>query len=693
MVTPLIFLGGLGAAASLLLGIASRVFFVKEDPRISQVESALPGANCGGCGYAGCRACAEAIVLGKAPCSVCVAGGFETAVEVGAIMGMPVEEKEPELASTSCTYGVGEADPLYTYDGARDCRSAVALFGGSKLCPIGCIGLGSCVKACQFGALHMGPDNLPVFNPKKCVACGACVDACPKSIIELTSRTHRVQSEYTTEQCTAPCQRTCPTGIEIPDYIRAIRDGQPEEALRVIREKCPLPLICGRICPAPCEQDCRRNFAGDDPVAINALKRFAADYEMQTGQHINPYRAPESGKRAAVIGAGAEGLTAAYYLARLGHDPTLFEAKPELGGILRYVISPGRLPAGALDHEIKGILAMGVEARPGQVLGRDMTIGSLIDDGFEAFALATGGFDSRKILRPDAQREQLVPGLQLMIDFLAAPRAGAAPAVGRRVLIVGGAARAKEVALKCRELGAEHVSIVAHASISHLPEELQDPDPLVAQSIDVRPETVVAGLWGHGDRLLSASLQASVPVEGRPGAITLLDVDTVIVAAGRVPELVFVPVLPELNEAGEERPIGEDEPNWRTLDLFRTLPHQGGQGIFSSPEPGRVSDAEAVVKAILSGRRVSRAIQMHFEGHVVTPIPHLAVEAEEILNVTDLVGVSPTPRQGLEIPAPEPSTDADWTLTEEVRGLTADEARVEAQRCLQCGLICYRKAV
>ncbi|MCK4414354.1 MAG: RnfABCDGE type electron transport complex subunit B [Candidatus Eisenbacteria sp.] len=691
MTIPLIFMGALGAGAALLLGIASRVFYVKEDPRISEVEAALPGANCGGCGYAGCRACAEAIVSGKAPCNVCVAGGAETAIEVGAILGIPVEIKEPELAWTSCTYGVGEADPIYTYSGAQDCQAAVALFGGSKLCPIGCIGLGSCVKACQFDALSMDEDRLPVFNPKKCIACGACVEACPKNIIALTSATKRIQAEYTTDECTAPCQRACPTGIDIPSYINAIRVGQPEGALRIIKEKCPLPLVCGRICPAPCEIECRRNLTPDDPVAINDLKRFAADYEMQTGRHVNPYKAPDSGRRTAVIGGGTEGLTAAYYLARLGHAPTLYEAKPELGGVLRYVISPSRLPDGVLDHEIKGILEMGVTARTGQVLGRDFTVHSLLADGYDAVLLATGGFDSRKVLRPGTGKETLIPGVRLMIDVLPALGNDAPAPAGRRVTIVGGVRRALDVARACLAGGAEQVTIVTGHPLGRIPTELRETDELEREGIRVRPRTVISALWGAEERLTSVSLEEASETPGVALAVSLVDTDLLIVAAGRIPELVIVPVREALGTEEDEEPVFRGK--WRTIEIIRTLPGHGGEGVFSSPEPGRISDASAVVQAILSGRRVVRGIHQHFSGGIIAPIRQLVVEADGILDVSEIEGVSALPRQRPAVPAPEPGTEADWTNTEEIAGLDPTSAGKEAERCLQCGLICYRQAM
>ncbi len=682
MAIALLFLGGLGAAAALLLGIASRVFYVKEDPLIGEVENALPGANCGGCGYAGCRACAEAIVAGKEDANVCVAGGFETAVEVGAVMGIKVEAREPELAQTSCTFGTDTADLIYRYNGAQDCQAAVALFGGSKLCPIGCIGLGSCVKACQFSALTIGPDHLPQFNPNNCVGCGACVKACPKGIIALTASTHRIIDEYNSDECTAPCQRACPTGIDIPRYIREIRHGRFEQALLVIKERCPLPLVCGRICPAPCEFECRRNLAGDEPVGINPLKRFAADYEMQTGKHVNPYVNAASGKRTAVIGAGAEGLTSSYYLARLGHAPTLFEAQPKLGGILRYVISPGRLPEGTLDHEIQGILEMGVEAQTGKVLGRDFTIASLIRDGYDAVLLTTGGFDSRKILKPGSGREQLVPGVHLMVDFF-----DQKPAVGKRVMIVGGASSARAVADLCRQQGAESILFVTSAEDSLLPDDLKD--------LTVFSSTVLTSLLGKDEALVGAGL---APVGDDEDAVRYVDVDTVIAAAGRIPELSFVKVR-TADDIAEDEDLEPEvfeglstHPVWRTAPLYRTFPAAQRDGLFSSPEAGRTSDASAVVRAILSGRRIVRGVHQHLTGLPITPVKHLALEADEILNVTEIAGVSPRPRQHPAAAPPEPSTSADWTAEGEITGLIETEARKEAERCLQCGLICYEKA-
>jgi len=417
MLGGLLVLGGLGVVIGVGLALASKIFYVYVDPKIEALEDALPGANCGGCGYPGCSSNAVAIVEGKSSATSCVAGGPDVAVEIARVMGVEIALREPEFARPGCTYGVQDADIKYLYQGIEDCRAAVLLDGGAKVCPIGCLGLGTCVKSCPFGALSMGSDNLPVVDTQRCTGCGTCERVCPKHIITLTSTSERVIGEYVTDECTAPCQRNCPTGINIPAFIQEIRNGQYEAALAIIKERCPLPLICGYICPAPCELACRRNLIGE-AVAINPLKRFVADHEMKTGKHLTPYKAPGTGQKIAVVGGGAEGLTLSYYLARLGYQPTIFEAKPQLGGILRYVIAEDRLPRKVLDHEIEGILETGVEARRNMAMGHDFDLQSLFENGFDVVALTKGGFDSRQILKPDPSGyDASLPGVFTMLEL------------------------------------------------------------------------------------------------------------------------------------------------------------------------------------------------------------------------------------------------------------------------------------
>ncbi len=344
----------LGAGCGILLSIASRVFYVYEDPRIAQVEACFAGANCGGCGFAGCSAAAAAVVHGKTKPSVCVVGGMESAQKAAAVMGMEVGSLEPLKSFNPCTGG-DRAENKFFYIGVATCQAEAALFSGKRTCEVGCIGHGDCVRACMFDAIAVGPDGFPIVDEEKCVGCGACARACPKNLLKISTPSERLLHFNQRGDCLAPCRQTCPAEIDIPLYIHQIRTGDYAGAVNTIRERNPLLLACGRVCPHPCELNCRRGVA-DEPVSINQLKRFAADFEMTSGRRLPIRVAPDTGKRIAVIGGGPAGLTCAYFLRRLGHSVTIFEAMPKLGGMLRYGIPEYRLPKQVLDWEIESIL-------------------------------------------------------------------------------------------------------------------------------------------------------------------------------------------------------------------------------------------------------------------------------------------------------------------------------------------------
>lgn len=180
----------LGLLAAVLLYILSSRFKVEEDPRIDQVEKVMPGANCGGCGFAGCRAFAQSCVqAGNLDNNFCPVGGNDTMKKVAAVLGLEVAAKAPQVAVVRCN-GNCEARPAVSvYDGYRSCRVESMLYKGETACPYGCLGCGDCANACQFGALSMNPlTGLPEVDEAKCTACGACVKACPKGIIELRNK-------------------------------------------------------------------------------------------------------------------------------------------------------------------------------------------------------------------------------------------------------------------------------------------------------------------------------------------------------------------------------------------------------------------------------------------------------------------------------------------------------------------------
>lgn len=179
-------LGGLGLAFGGALAVAGKVFAVEQDPRLEPLTATLPGANCGGCGFSGCAAYAAAVLAGQAAPGLCTAGGETAAQAMSEVLGVPVTAPARQVALVHCT-GHGHVHQSYAYDGLPDCRAASRLPGGGPLaCPDGCLGFGTCVKACPFGAIHIDPENhVAVVDPDQCKACAKCIAVCPRHIISL----------------------------------------------------------------------------------------------------------------------------------------------------------------------------------------------------------------------------------------------------------------------------------------------------------------------------------------------------------------------------------------------------------------------------------------------------------------------------------------------------------------------------
>ena len=675
MVTAVVLMGGMGILIGVGLAVASKVFYVWVDPKIEDVESALPGANCGGCGLPGCSANAEAIVAGKAEPNSCVAGDSDLAQIIAGIMGVSVEAKEPDIAKPGCYYGVQNSDLNYIYGGLKDCRAVALLGGGVKVCRIGCLGLGTCAAACPFDAITMGPENLPVVDEQKCTGCGTCERVCPKHIINLSSTTRRILREYTTTECTTPCQRTCPAGIDIEEYIRQIALGDYQRSVQVIKERNPFPTVIGRICPRPCEDDCRRKYV-DEPVAINFLKRFAADYERTQGQRILPFKAPETGRKIAVIGGGVEGLSTAFFCARLGHAPTVFEAADKLGGLLRSAIARERLPLDILDWDIEGILEMGVSAETGKALGKDYTIASLLDQGFESVFLATGGWDSRLTRSGKAGVEQPVPGVYLLVDLV---KAECEIPVGADVVIAGGGKLALDAAKICKERGAANITILYRESWEESPVTDAEVQGIGDENITVHFNAAVGRMIGEADELIEIEF-----VELDTSARQTIPAGTLIIPAGRFPELIFKKVKPEAGTASESTE-SEVPSRWEGVEPYKQPAYHHEVGLLAQGDV--LSDFSAAIRAIGAGRRAAASVhQIMYDIDPVLPDEVIA-PSSDLQNVDYVENVDSGKRQIMPLRSPKEMN----TSPELEKGFTVEMAKEEAARCLQCGLICYER--
>ena len=257
MLQAILAMGTAGLVFGGILALAAQKFSVEEDPKVTEILSVLPGANCGACGFPGCSGLAIAISEGRAPCNACVPGGNAVAEKIADIMGVGNEAIKPMIAVVYCQGDKEHALDLAEYHGVMDCH-ALNQLGGLKGCPYGCLGLGSCVDACPFGAMYMSPEGLPVVIEEKCTGCGACVRACPRNVIGLAPADKKVHilcrsydkgakvRQYCKVGCIACqiCVRSCPQkAISMDDKTLAKIDYSLCDNCGICVTKCPVKTI------------------------------------------------------------------------------------------------------------------------------------------------------------------------------------------------------------------------------------------------------------------------------------------------------------------------------------------------------------------------------------------------------------------------------------------------------------------
>jgi len=461
----------------------------------------------------------------------------------------------------------------------------------------------------------------------------------------------------------APCTHTCPAGVDAPRYIRFIAKGKPGEALAVIREKIPFPSVCGYVCIHPCEAKCRRGLL-DEAIGIRVLKRFAVDNGNGMWKQ-NSRIAPATGKKVAIVGSGPAGLTAAFYLAKLGHKVTVFEALPEVGGMMRVAIPDYRLPKDVLQNDIREIEAVGVDIKTNT---RVESTDDLFTQGYDAVFLAMGAHEGLKI----GVKGEDSPGVMDCVTFLREVSLGKKVGVGDSVAVIGGGNAAIDSARTALRLGAKEVTIVYRRTKDEMPASAEEIEGAIEEGVKIRflaaPSriTTKSGKLELGCAAMSlGDIDASgrrrpEPIEGGEFAMSF---DTIIAAIGQRPE---IPSRFNLS-------LGRGN----TIDVDPDSLATDKEGVFAGGDV--VKGPASVIEAIAHGRLAAVSIDKYLggEGDIEETLapPEEAMkpleEAEEEMRVA--------------IPAP-PAAERIKNFEDVELGLSRKMAIKEAERCLRCDL-------
>ena len=374
-------------------------------------------------------------------------------------------------------------------------------------------------------------------------------------------------------------------------------------------------------------------------------------------------------------------LFRSYYLARLGHSPTIFEAMPKLGGMLRYGIPEYRLPKATLDWEIAGILDMGVEVKTGVTMGKDFTLASLKQDGFAVFFVGTGAWDTRSLGVEGEDLEGVLPGTHFLIDRGLEKETP----IGDKVAIIGGGNTALDAARTSWRLGAKEVTVIYRRSRTEMPAndiEIEEAGKEGVVFHYLAAPTKLMGKDGKLTHLEYLEMELGEPDESgrrRPvpkkGTETVIEVDNVINAIGQFPVTDFV-----TNDG-----IGLSK--WNTIEVANPLTGETTkEGVFAGGDA--VTGASIAVEAIGAGRRAARSIHCYLSGETISVPETVITQKSTLPDVEEIHAVNESDR----IHMPELSVDDRRLSFEEVElGLEEHMAKDESERCLQCGLICYRK--
>jgi len=522
----------------------------------------------------------------------------------------------------------------------------------------------------------------------KCTSCGECAKVCPIEVEnEYDERLSTRKAAYKryaqaipgayaiSKRGTAPCKATCPAHVSVQGYIALIREGKYREALELFKEAHPFPAICGRVCHHPCEGICTRGDV-EEPLAIQYLHRFIADLDLESEEPYVPQPEEERYERIAIIGSGPAGLSAAYFLRRNGYKVTVFEKLPVAGGMMAVGIPAYRLPRDILKAEIGIIEKMGVEIKTGITFGKDITLDSLKTDGYSAVFLATGLHLSRKL---NVEGEEL-PGVLKGVDFLRDAALQKPVKLGKRVVVIGGGNVAIDVALSASRLGAEQVRLICLEKRDEMPAWDYEIEEALEEGVEIINSLGPKRFVGEEGKLKAIELKRCTAVFDETGAfnpqydetdLTTIEADTAIVAIGQAADLSF-----SEKEGIAVGPKGGLEADPVTLETPVPGVFAGGD-VFYGPR--------SVVEAVACGKEAAESIHRYINGQDLREgrekdwsYSKPEIGAEPLLPRTKM------PRLDLE--------ERRGNFKEIALGFNEDQARIEAERCLKCGICseCYQ---
>ena len=475
----------------------------------------------------------------------------------------------------------------------------------------------------------------------------------------------------------SPCEDACPIHQDVPSYVIAISRGMFKEALEVVRDVNPFPSICGRVCHHPCEDACNRALI-DTPVAIQYLKRFAAEYEMNSGA-AKPARARKTKRsKVAIVGSGPTGLTAAYDLVKAGYGVSVYEAQPVAGGVLATAIPEFILPQEVVQREIDYIRALGVDIRTGVSVGKDVTLEDLSRSGYKAFLMATGAQRSAKLDIPGSDLKGIYYGLDLLQDLKL--KKGAT--LGGKVVVIGGGNVAMDVARAALRLGVKEVHLACLESRPNMPAYSWEIEKAESEGVKLHPALAPQRIRARDMRHVAgvdfkrvASTQ--VDKEGRiswtlmegPGSDYSMDADAVVIAIGQVPDASYAS---EKKVKVTRRGAFEVDPE----TLATNVP-----GVFAAGDS--VVVAGSVSQSIAAGHRAAASLQLYLERQ-----GQRAKASSNSKELFKLEEDKPLPaflvrKDRWSIPALS-SKDSVRTFSEVMLGFNQEMAVEEAKRCLNC---------